>query len=346
MASHRAVDVVLDVVVFSAGAIIVVATLLSAIRTVVLPHGRTAKLTRVLFSGVRRVLVAHRRIPGLGQRRHEVMSLYAPLTLVCLPLVWILGAFIGSTAMFWGLGTRPFRNAFKTAGSSMLTLGFSNVDDYPRMILAFGIAALTISVLALLLVTYLPTMYQAYSSRETILTALETYAGEPPDPVELLVRHRRIGADDHLREVWREWRDWFFESRETHTALPPVVLFRSSSAEREWVQAVEALLDAAALWNAVCIDVEDPDASLCLRAGSMTLNDIAAAFGLESITRAAPDDPISTTRDHFDTMYDRLAEDGLVVIGDRDAAWRAWAGWRVNYDVAIIGLTRLTSITD
>ena len=337
-------DMIIDVVVFLVGAAVVLATILSAIRTVVLPHGRTSNMTRILFVTVRRVLVVHRRIPGMSTRRHEVMSLYAPLTLICLPLVWLTGAFVGSTAMFWALGTRPFRSAFKAAGSSMLTLGFSDFDDYPRMTLAFFVAALAISVLALLLVTYLPTMYQAYSSREIALTGLETYAGEPPDPVELLLRSNRIGADDQLAEIWRFWRSWFFEARDTHTALPAVVLFRSNSVEREWVPAVEALLDAAALWNSVCTRSQDPDASLCIRAGSMALNDIADTFRLDSVTDPNPDDPISVDRARFDAMYDELDREGLVRVDDRDAAWTAWAGWRVNYDVAVTGLVALTSV--
>lgn len=336
--------IALDVIAMLAGALMVAATLLSAIRTVVMPHGRTSNLTRALFLVVRRVLSIHRRLPGFSNMRHEAMSLYAPLTLVCLPLVWLAGALVGFTAMFWGLGTHPLRHALKLAGSSMLTLGWTEVDDLPRLLLSFFAAALAISILALLLVTYLPTMYQAYSARETALTGLETYAGEPPDPVELLVRHRRIGAEDQLRSIWRFWRDWFFEARDTHTALPAVVLFRSTTPDREWVPAVGALLDAAALWNAVCCDIEDPDASLCIRSGSIALNDISENFRRGFDHSPDPDDPITVTRAQFDEMYDTLSGEGLVVEPDRDRAWKKWAGWRVNYDTALTELIDLTVI--
>lgn len=338
-------NVVWSVVPIAVGALVVLLTLLSAIRTVVLPHGRTANLTHVMFMAVRRILDIHRKLPRMSKRRHEVMSLYAPLTLVCLPLVWLSGALAGFTMIFWGLGTTPWRAAFKLAGSSMLTIGFSNVDDLPRMAVSFFAAALAISILALLLVTYLPTMYQAYSSREVIITALETFAGSPPDPVVMLRRYAFIGAVDQLDDIWKQWRDWFFEARDTHTALPAVVYFRSSAENREWVPSVAALLDAAALWNAVCTTEQDAHASLCLRAGSLALNDIAESFGLEFVTDPSPDDPISVDRAHFDEMYAALDEIGLAVVRDVDAAWSAWAGWRVNYDIAAAGLTVLTELS-
>ena len=331
-----------SVLAFGVGVAVVAATLLSAVRTVVLPHGRPARLTGLLFVLVRRLLAVHERMPGGARRRHGVLSLYAPVTLMALPLLWLTGAVAGFTAMFWALGTRPWREAFRLAGSSMLTLGWIEVSDLPRTVVGFFAAALAISVLALLLVTYLPTMYQAYSSRERILTGLETFAGEPPDPATLLIRHFRIGALDRLDDIWIQWRNWFFEARETHTALPAVVLFRSSSPDREWVPAVGALLDAAALWNSVCVAGQDADASLCLRSGSLALNDIAEAFGLAATVDPRPEDPISVERSTFDELYQRLSEAGVPLTADPDQGWMDWAGWRVNYDVALRGLSSMT----
>lgn len=71
------VSVAWSVLAIGVGAVVVLLTVLSAIRTVVLPHGRTSNLTRSMFVLVRRVLDVHRRLPKLSSRRHEVMSLYA-----------------------------------------------------------------------------------------------------------------------------------------------------------------------------------------------------------------------------------------------------------------------------
>lgn len=328
--------------IFLVGASIVLATVLSAVRTIVLPHGRSANVTRLLFRSGRGLMSAGERLSHRTGRRHEIRSLYAPLALVSLPMVWLSMALGGFTAMFWALNTRPLRDAFKLAGSSMLTIGFFDVNDIPRLAVGFFAAALTISLLGLLLVTYLPSMYQAYSARETAISELETFAGEPPSPVELLVRHHQVGALDQIPELFRAWQKIFFELRETHTALPAVVMFRSSSQNRDWVQAVESLLDSAGLWNSAVMAAEDPQASLCIRAGSLALGDIADFFGIDIVSDPRPSDPVSVERTAFDAMYVELVASGVEVHSSADEAWSAWSGWRVNYDSAVQGLKALT----
>ncbi|HMA36001.1 MAG TPA: hypothetical protein VKY74_16175, partial [Chloroflexia bacterium] len=55
-----------------------------------------------------------------------------------------------------------------------------------------------------------------------------------------------------------------------------------------------------------------------------------------------PGDPISVTRQEFDTACDELARQGVPLKSDRDQAWRDWAGWRVNYDTVLLALATLT----
>jgi hypothetical protein len=332
-----------QVLSFVAGLAIVAATVMSAIRTIVLPHGRSANLTRFLFVTVRQVLSVRRFLPVSDGRHHELQSLYAPLTLVLLPLAWITSSLVGFTLIFWALGIEDWTDAFKHAGSAMLTIGFADADRLPILIATFIAAGLTVSLFALLLVTYLPTMYQAYSARETAIAALETFAGEPADPADLIIRHHRIGALDRLSRLWTEWQGHFFELRETHTALPAVALFRSSTAERHWVLSAEALLDAASLWNSTCLEQEDPEASLCIRAGSLALADIARFFRVDVPHTYRRGDPISLDRAHFDRLVSKLDEAGVPLVDDLDEAWADWAGWRVNYDLAVLALADITS---
>ncbi len=334
---------VAEVLVFAAGVVLVLSTVLSAIRTIVLPHGPGSNITKLLFLGVRRVFDVRQHLP-VGERvRHDLGALYPPLTLVLLPLTWLTISLAGFACMYWALGVKSARAAFDVAGSTMLTLEASGYDDLPRTTLSFVSAALTMSVLALLLVTYLPSIYQAYSSREQQVMRLGVMAGEPPSVVALLVRLDRIGGVNQLDELFDSWRRWFEEARETHTALPAVVLFRSASPERQWVSAATTVLDAAALCNAVRYDDEElAHASLCIRAGSMALTDIADTYGLATSHDPRPDDPISVDRARFVELYDAVEAAGLVRRHDREAAWRAWAGWRVNYDASAVALTTFT----
>ena len=46
-------------------------------------------------------------------------------------------------------------------------------------------------------------------------------------------------------------------------------------------------------------------------------------------------------RDEFDEVVDQLVKAGLPTKADREKAWRDFAGWRVNYDRALILLCGL-----
>ncbi len=58
---------------------------------------------------------------------------------------------------------------------------------------------------------------------------------------------------------------------------------------------------------------------------------------------AAPDGPIGVDRATFDAMLATLAAEGVSLPSDGDATWRAWAGWRVNYDQVVGQLAELTA---
>ena len=47
-------------------------------------------------------------------------------------------------------------------------------------------------------------------------------------------------------------------------------------------------------------------------------------------------------RAEFDGVCDRLADSGVPLKPDRDQSWIDYQGWRVNYDVVLLALARLT----
>ena len=334
--------VVGDVVLFAIGAVIVSVILLSAVRTVVIPHGGSVRLTEAVFSTSRRLAGTYARIDRSPHRQHAALQVLLAAGLLALPIVWLTSAVIGYTLMFKAVGTDEWRDAYELAGSSIFTLGFARAADLPRMTLAFTGAALAISILALLLVTYLPSIYAAYQARETRLTSFETIAGDPPDVVGMMVRAHEINGLDRLSELWEGWQLWFAELRESHTALPAVAFLGSSRPDRNWVATVGTLLDAAAVSLAVADGPRQSNAALCIRSGTLALRDIAEYLGVAVDHDPAPDDPISVSRHRWDAAYDALVRAGVPVY-DRESAWTNWAGWRVNYDMALVGLGRLTA---
>ena len=327
------------VVVFAAGGLLVATTLASAVRTVVLPRGVQAKLTTAVFLGMR---VLFRLRLGRGpsyERRDRVMAPYAPLSLLTLALVWLVLVATGYTAMFWALGDQPLREAVTLSGSSLFTLGFLRPNDLPTIALAFSEAAQGLVLLALV-ITYLPSIYTAFSRREAAVAHLEVRAGSPPSGPEMIERFARIGWLGGLAGLWDRWEGWFVEIEETHTSFPALVFFRSPQPEHSWVTAAGAVLDAAALASST-LEEHDPDAELMIRAGSLCLRRIADYFGLEHDPDPTPSDPIAVSREEYDEAYDRLEAVGIKLKPDRDQAWRDFSGWRVNYDTVLILLAGL-----
>lgn len=326
------------------GALIVITVVGSAARTVVLPDGRTPRMARATFAVANWTGRSLSSVFPGEERKHLILSGVPAFALLSMPVVWLAGALAGFTFVFKALGTGDWREAYETAGSSLFTLGFSNLETIPAVTAEFLAAAVSISILALLVVTYLPTMYGVYSRREAITTEFESYAGSPPEAAEMIVRYHRLAGLDRADQIWVDWNSWFTEARETHTALPMVVLFRSAKPGRSWVTTTAAVLDAAALRVAV-VDVPfDASTALCIRSGFLCLRDVATPHRIDHDPDPAPDDPISISREDFDATYDKMGDAG-VPLHPREQAWAAFAGWRVNYDSVVNDLSGMLQLS-
>ena len=336
--------IVVRVLVFALGVAVVIFTLLSAIRSFVLPRAAPVLLTTAVFRAMRRAF--NLWLWATRARTYEqydsVLALYAPFSLLCMPLVWLLLIWMGYGAMYWSLGVETLARALRLSGSSLLTLGFDTVVDQPGTLLEFSEAALGL-VMAALLISYLPTMYSAFSQRESVVAMLEVRAGNPPSAIELIKRYHRIQGFEKFNELWRTWEVWFVTLDETHTSLAPLSFYRSPRPTMSWVTAAGTILDAAALINAVVDTPHDPQADLCIRAGYLALRHIADFFAVPYNSTPLATDPISIARSEFNAACDNLAAAGVPLRLDRDAGWRSYAGWRVNYDTVLLTLALLTT---
>jgi hypothetical protein len=327
-----------DAAVVLFGATVVIATGLSAITTVVVPRGVPVRLTRAVFVNVRKVFEFRSRFAETYEERDRAMALYAPLSLIILPVVWLTIVLGGYTAVFWGLGVRPVHDAFVTSGSSLLTLGFATVPNVPTTVAAFTEALVGLVLLALL-ITFLPSMYSAFSRRESQVALVAIFAGQPPSAIELILRFFRLADIDRLdAQLWIPWTYWFVEVEETHTSLSALPFFRSNQPDRSWITAAGVVLDSASLLSSAVDVPRSPPAELCIRSGYVALRNIAHFFRFGFDSDPSPDDPISITRDEFDAACDQLAADGVPMRPDRDQAWRDFKGWRVNYDTVLLSL--------
>lgn len=334
--------VAVRVLAFLGGAVVVIATFGSALRTVILPRGIPAKLGRFVFIAMRSLFRLRIGRNATYERRDRVMAGYAPTSLLALLLVWETLVLAGFTAMMWGLGGRSIRQAFALSGSAILTLGFERPADLPSVILVLTEAALGFVLLALL-ITYLPSIYGAFSRRETAVTALEVRAGSPPSAVEMIERYWVLERIDQLPEVWSRWEDWFVDIEESHLSFPALVFFRSPQPEHSWVTAAGAVLDAASLVLSSVDVPREVRAEFCIRAGYLSLRRIADFFSIPYDPDPERGDPITIGRNEFEEAWRRLSGAGVPCKGDVDKAWLDFAGWRVNYDTVLVALAGLTA---
>lgn len=329
------------VIPFAAGLILVASTLAAATRTLVLPRGANVWLTNLVFRALGALFSLRVRAARSYERQDQVMALYAPISLLTLPVVWLSLVLVGYMGMFWALGIRPWGQAFWVSGSSLLTLGFAPVHTLPQITLAFTAATIGLGLVALL-IAYLPTMYSAFARRETAVALLEVYAGSPPSAIELISRIYRIRGVETMGELWSSWEVWFAEIEESHTSLAALTFFRSPTPHRSWTNAAGAVLDAAALAVSTLDIPSDPRAHLCIRAGYLALRRIAAFFQIPYDPEPHPNDPISISRQEYLQACDQLAQNDIPLKSDREQAWRDFAGWRVNYDRVLLALASLT----
>src|SRR5579859_2198713 len=326
---------------FLLGVILVLGTCASAIRTFVLPRSVRDSITNAVFRFSRKAFDVLSWWAKTYEQRDSVMALFAPITLMVLPILWLILVMFGYMSIYWAMGTQSLSDALMASGSSLLTLGFVRMDGTGLSLLSFSEAAVGLILIALL-IAYLPTMYAAFARRESAVTLLEVRAGSPPSAIELFARYTRLKRLDKLNDLWAQWETVFADLEESHTSLAALAFFRSPQSHRSWVTAAGAVLDSAAL-AVTTIDIpHDVQADLTIRAGYIALRRIADAFGIKYEEHPDPADPISISRIEFDAACAALAEQNVALKADRDTAWRGFAGWRVNYDTVLLRLCAIT----
>lgn len=316
-------------------------TLFSALSTFVLPRAARSQLNRIVFGLLRRIIDFILHFAKTYGRRDGIMAYYAPIGIMLLLPTWYLLTLLGYSAMYWALGVGNLFAVIRLSGSSLFTLGFDISKTPVVTVFAFSEAMIGLMLVGLL-IAYLPTMYSAFSRREQIVNMLEVRAGSPPSALEMLLRFHRNHGLEKLSDYWKVWEAWFADIEESHTTLPALIFFRSPRSENSWVTAAGAVLDAASITLSAIEIPYDVSAALSIRAGFLSLRRIATYFDIPNPQSPHyPDHPICVDRKEFDELLNQLAAAGLPLKADREQAWRDFAGWRVNYDRALILLCGL-----
>ncbi|HEX8456039.1 MAG TPA: potassium channel family protein [Pyrinomonadaceae bacterium] len=237
---------------------LIVVVLWDAFETIVLPRRVTRRLRlTTLYNAVTwRPWLWMARLIRTHKRREMVLSIYGPLSLLSLIILWAVGLVFAFGMLHWSIGT-PLNVAVEAvdlstylymSGVVFFTLGFGDVTptsglgrflDVLEAGLGFGVLAIVIG--------YLPVLYQAFSRREANISLLDARAGTPPTAAELLRRHGRVGNMEALNKLLSDWEVWSADLMESHLSYPVLCFFRSQHDNQSWLSSLTTILDSCAL---------------------------------------------------------------------------------------------------
>jgi hypothetical protein len=332
----------IDLVAFVAGLATVFLAFGSSIRIFMLPGERHHPLARLVFRGTQTVFLLLGRLAPAGRDRSNLYGLFGPTALLAVYATVILLMGVGFAAMFWaiedGTALERLESAYVDSGSALSTLGFANLDDFRPTSLSVIEALLTTTVSALL-IGYLPVIFSTYLHTAQAVADLESETGGARGGAEVLLAMQAVDGEPGAAAPWKAWTTWFGRLGASHGSLVGNLFLRSPEPHRSWVQAAGSVLDAAAL-DLTVIDGR-PSAAVrrCLDTGIAALDRAVHFLGFDS--GRMPDDAPGVSRADFETACDQLADGGITVVPDRDAAWQAFMALRARYDRQLRTLARV-----
>ncbi len=237
--------------------------MLDAFQTVILPRRPTGRfrITRAFFLITWRPWVAMAGLFRNPRVRDQLYSIFGPLSLLLLLIVWATLLVGGFGLLFFALGSM-FHDAlepqfaitphlltdFYVSGTSLFTLGPGDVtplSQATRALIVFE-SGVGLAFVALV-IGYVPVIYQAFSNREVLIAMLDGRAGSPPSAGELIRRHAYPGGDQAIAELLIEWERWGAEVLESHVSYPILCYYRSQHDNQNWLAALVCILDTCAL---------------------------------------------------------------------------------------------------
>jgi hypothetical protein len=330
--------------VLVAGVVVVVLTVAHVPVTMVLPR-RPFGIDRLTLVINRLVLLASgwvARVSRSYEGKDAILASAGPVALVVQLLAWAVGLSFGFGLVVAATG-HSLREGLLQAVTALFTVGAMHTGGAPVPAADVAAGAVWVVIVALQ-IAYLPTLYGAFSRRESLVALLESRAGLPAWGPEVLLRHQLVGIVDTLPDLYGAWEGWAAEVAESHTTYPVLLLFRSPEPWYSWVVGLLAVLDAAALHLAVTPASASSEARLCLRMGFTLFDRIAVALGWEVDPDPDPEGQLDLSYEEYATAVEMLAAAGFPMDRSAEDSWVDFRGWRVNYEAVAYRIAdRLTA---
>jgi len=281
-------------IIFIAGVMLIVATLLDAVETILLPRriNHRFRYSRLYYRTNWRMWRRITLFLPVGRVREAMLGSFGPLSLLGLFVSWVVSLIIGFTCLQWSVSTLMGSNGVDSAphslatyfyysGTTYFTLGLGDVIPAPGWSRALTVleAGLGFGFLAII-ISYLPVLYQAFSRREVTISLMDARAGSPPTGGEFVTRLVCDGRVDVGRAALVEWEHWCAELLESQISFPVLGYYRSQHANQSWLAALTAMLDACSLMLSVLPEAEAHQAKLTFAMARHAAVDITLVFGI------------------------------------------------------------------
>ncbi len=264
--------------------------LVDSFETIVLARRaqRVFRFTRLFYNLTWKPFAAIGRRIHAQKQRENVLSVYGPLSLLTLLVLWAVSLVLAFGLLQWSTGLRvegqsaDLGAAIYVSGSSFFTLGVQQPSNWVSRWLTVIEAGLGFTFLGLV-IGYLPTFYLSYSARELRISLLDSRAGSPPSASELLLREGQSAR--HLEQQLLLWEEWAATVLQSQLSYPAIAYFRSQHSNQSWLAALIAVCDASSL---VMLGAEGElkhQGELTFAMGRHALVDLATVF------RTAPRSP-------------------------------------------------------
>ncbi len=297
VSGSRAVQSVrMRILAFLLGVFFMAGAVLDAFQTIILPRrpkGRF-RITRLFYLVTWRPWVSLAEWTQDRRLRDQIFSVFGPLSLLVLLVVWATLLAGGFGLLYFAFGT-PFNDALHTSehgwaqlrtdfyvsGTTLFTLGLGDVTPRNQTarvctVLESGMGLAFVA----LVIGYVPVLYQAFSRREILVALLDGRAGSPPTAAELLRRHGYEGGQIALIQLLSDWERWAAELLESHVSYPILCYYRSQHDNQNWLSALVCVLDTCAVLMATMHGEAVRQAQLTFTVGRHALVDIGHIFNI------------------------------------------------------------------
>ena len=330
----------MHVAAFIAGLFCCLGVALDAFQTIILPRRPTGRLqiTRLFFIATWAPWVMMAERARNTKVRDQIYSVYGPLSLLLLLLLWALLLICGF-AMFYFSMRSPFGDVMMghgasalaqfgtdlyVSGTTLFTLGLGDVVPHSLFARALIIFESGVGLgFVALVIGYLPVLYQAFSRREVNVALLDSRAGSPPNAAELFRRHGFEGSEKALTTLLAEWERWSAEILESHVSYPILCYYRSQHDTQSWLSALVSILDTCALLISVIEGTPSRQAQLTFVMARHALVDLGQVFHVQerkAWQRQTEVDRLPSK--DFYHLCDALGENHVRLCGDPAAAKR------------------------